>query len=174
MNDAVEADNVAQLVRDQLSSQGFLVKESEDKAELVVIPTIQRSAPAETATATRSMLRPFDIPYGPGQTSLMESQTAMRNLGFEFGMLPAQEQPRIGLMVTAIAKEVWLNASLASEGELPRVWRVVALTRLDREDTTPRLVQAVGAKLAEITTTPAPSPSVQSRPTRSTPPKKKP
>jgi hypothetical protein len=165
MTDRVEADNVAQLVRDQLSSQGFAVKEFEEEAELIVIPTVQRSGPAETATAARRMLRPFDIPYGPGQASLMQSQTAMRNLGFEFGTLPVQEQPRVGLMVTAIAKQVWMNVPVVSESEIPRVWRVVALTGLGKEDVTAKLVEAVGAKLAELMTTappltqPSPTPS---------------
>jgi hypothetical protein len=172
MTDTVEADNVAQLVRDQLSSQGFAIKEFEEEAELIVIPTIQRSAPAATATAAQGMLRPFDIPYGPGQTSLMESQNAMRNLGFEFGTLPVQEQPRVGLMVTAISKEVWMNVPLASESEIPRVWRVVALTRLSEEDVTAKLVEAVGAKLAELITTPPPS--AQRSPTPSPTPEKKP
>ena len=49
MSDAAEADIVAELVRDQLASQGFKIKETEEKAELIVISTIERSAPAETA-----------------------------------------------------------------------------------------------------------------------------
>ena len=162
MNDHVEADNLAQLVRDQLSSHGFSVSDSEENAELIVIPSIERSAPAEAPTAARRMLRPFDIPYGPGQTSLMGSQNAMRNLGFEFGMLSVQEQPRIGLMVTAISKDVWLNAPLASESEIPRVWRVVAIAPLTKEDMTTKLVEAAGAKLGEIAAAPSTSaPRVQ-------------
>jgi hypothetical protein len=172
MNDPVEADNLAQLVRDQLSSHGFSVSDSEENAELIVIPSIERSAPAEAPTAGRRMLRPFDIPYGPGQTSLMGSQNAMRNLGFEVGTLSVQEQPRIGLIVTAISKNVWLNAPLASEGEIPRVWRVVAIAPLTKEDMTTKLVEAAGAKLGEIAE--APSTPAPPTPTPSPTPKKKP
>jgi hypothetical protein len=172
MHDPVEADNLAQLVRDQLSSHGFSISESEENAELIVIPSIERSAPAEAPTAARRMLRPFDIPYSPGQTSLMGSQNAMRNLGFEVGMLSVQEQPRIGLIVTAISKNVWLNAPLASEGEIPRVWRVVAIAPLTKEDMTTKLVEAAGAKLGEIAA--APSTLAPPTPTPSPTPKKKP
>jgi hypothetical protein len=97
MDDAVEANTVAELVRDQLASQGFKVKETESEAELVVIPTVERSktAGAEAAPAGR-MRRPFDVSYGFGQSSLMQSQNALRNLGFEFETLPVPEQPRVG------------------------------------------------------------------------------
>jgi hypothetical protein len=86
--------------------------------------------------------------------------------------LSVQEQPRVGLMVTAIAKQVWMNVPVASESEIPRVWRVVALTRLGKEDLTAKLVEAVGAKLAELMTT-AP-PLTQPSPTPSPTPKKQP
>ena len=39
----------------------------------------------------------------------------MRKLGFELRTVPEQEEPRVGLMVTAISKDVWLNTPLASE-----------------------------------------------------------
>ena len=90
--------------------------------------------------------------------------------GFEFGMLSVQEQPRIGLMVTAISKDVWLNAPLASEAEIPRVWRVVAIAPLTKEDMITKLVEAAGAKLGEIASVPPAPPS----PTPSRTPKKEP
>ena len=155
MDDPIEADNIANLVRDQLVSQGFKVSETEDAAELIVIPTIQRSTQAGAAAVPARMPRPFDIPHGPGQTSLMESQNALRSLGFEFATLPTQEQPRVGLMVTAISREIWLNALLQPQPEIPRIWRIVAITTLRKQDVTPNLVEAVGAKLSEITAPPA-------------------
>ncbi|HEY5741810.1 MAG TPA: hypothetical protein VIS99_04655 [Terrimicrobiaceae bacterium] len=168
MNDAAEADKVAGLVRDQLVSRGFTVKETENEAELVVIPTVERSAPAGAAAAPPArMRRPFDVSYGFGQSNLMESQNALRNLGFEFGTLPAQEQPRVGLIVTAVSREEWFRAMLETQGEIPRVWRIVAICPLEKQDLTPKLVEAVGAKLSEITATsipaaqPTPTPSIR-------------
>jgi hypothetical protein len=165
MSDTAEADTVAELVRGQLASLGFQINDTEEKAELIVIPTLERSAPGATPRVPIRMRRPFDISHGTGQTSLMESQQAMRKLGFEFRTLPEQEEPRIGLMVTAITKDVWLNAPLASEAEIPRVWRVVAIAPLNKEDMTSKLVEAAGAKLGEIATgsstpaSPSPTPS---------------
>lgn len=172
MDDAVEADNVAGLVRNQLALQGFKVSETENEAELVVIPTIERSTSAGPAAPPARMRRPFDVSHGLGQTGLMESQNALRNLGFEFGTLPAQEQPEIGLMVTAVSREVWFNALLEPQAEIPRVWRIVAITPLRKQDVTPKLVEAVGAKLSEIATQPAAA--AQPTPTPSESPKKKP
>lgn len=171
MDDAAEADRIAGLVRDQLASQGFAVKETENEAELVIIPTIERSKPADAAAAPPArMRRPFDVSQRVGQSSLMESQNALRNLGFEFGSLPAEEQPRVGLMVTAVSKEVWFKALVESQREIPRVWRIMAISPLKKQDVTPKLVEAVGSKLSEIAAAPVPAPT----PTPSPSPKKKP
>ena len=172
MSDATEADTVAELVRTQLASLGFKINDTEEKADLIIIATLERSTPGPTSRVPLRMRRPFDISHGTGQTSLMESENAMRKLGFEMRTLPEQEQPRIGLMVTAISKDVWLNAPLVSESEIPRVWRVVAIAPLTKEDMTTKLVEAVGAKLGEIAA--APSTPAPPTPTPSPTPKKKP
>jgi hypothetical protein len=167
MSDAAEADMVAELVRGELVTLGFQVNDSEEKAELIVIPTLERSAPAGTVPTPTRMQRPIDISHDVGRTSLMGTQTAMRSIGFQVETPSAQELPRIGLMVTAVSKEVWLNAPLVSENEIPRVWRVVAVASLNKEDMTTKLVQAAGAKLGEITATP-PTPT-QPGPTQPAP-----
>jgi hypothetical protein len=172
MSDTAEADTVAELVRGQLASLGFSITDTEEKAELIVIPTLERSAPTATARVPFRMRRPFDISHGAGQSSLVESQRAMRKLGFEFRTVPEQEEPRIGLMVTAISKDVWLNAPLASESEIPRVWRVVAVAPLNKGDMTTKLVEAAGEKLSEIAT--APSAPAPPSPTASPTPRKEP
>jgi hypothetical protein len=172
MSDATEADTVAELVRTQLASLGFKINDTEEKADLIIFATLERSTPGATSRVPLRMRRPFDISHGTGQTNLMESQNAMRKLGFEMRTLPEQEQPRIGLMVTAISRDVWLNAPLVSESEIPRVWRVVAIAPLTKEDMTAKLVEAAGAKLGEIAA--APSTPAPPTPTPSPTPKKKP
>ncbi len=182
MDDAVEADNVAGLLRQQLVLQGFKVSQNENEAALIVIPTIERSSSTGAGTVPARMRRPFEVSHGLGQSSLMESQDAMRNLGFEFGTLPLQEQARIGLMVTAVSREVWSNALLEPQTEIPRVWRVVAITAVRKQDVTPNLVEAVGAKLGEIAAspipaaqpTPTPTPAARPTATPSEAPEKKP
>jgi hypothetical protein len=170
MSDTAEAEMVAELIRGELASAGFKINDSDEKAELIVIPTLERSAPTGSTAAPSRMRRPIDSSHEVGGTSLMRSQSAMQSLGFEFGTLPVQEEPRIGLMVTAITKDVWLNAPLASESEIPRVWRVVAVAPLSKEDMTSKLVEAAGAKLSEVAT--APSTPVPPSPTPSPTPKK--
>jgi hypothetical protein len=146
-------------MRDQLVSRGFTVKQTENEAELVVIATVERTTPTAAAVAPPAvappamMRRPLDVPFGPGQSSLMESQSALRSLGFEFGTLRAQEQPRVGLMVTAISREEWLKSPEVPT-EIARVWRIIAVSPLRKQDVMPRLVEAVGEKLSEMTVAP--------------------
>ena len=152
MDDPVEADTLAGLIRNQLTANGFKVQETENEAELVVIPTIERSKPAGTGAASLPRAwRSFDLSYGLGRTSMMESQNALRNLGFEFeSAAPAPEQPKAGLMVTAVSREAWLKGLLDEKTEIPRVWRIIAVSPLKKEDVTPKLVEAVGSKFNEV------------------------
>jgi hypothetical protein len=152
MDDPVEADKLAGLIRNQLTANGFKVKETENEAELVVIPTIERSKPTSTGAAPLPRAwRSFDLSYGLGRANMMESQNALRNLGFEFeSAAPAPEQLKAGLMVTAVTREAWFKALLDEKTEIPRVWRIIAVSPLKKEDVTPKLVEAVGSKLSEV------------------------
>ena len=148
MEDPVEADKIAGLVRSQLTANGFKVYETENEAELVVIPTMERSKPGATGAAPlpRSW-RSFDLSYGLGRGGMMESQNALQSLGFEFGSAPAPDALRAGLMVTAVTREAWFSALMNDKTEIPRVWRIVAVSPLKKEDVTSKLVEAVGSKL---------------------------
>jgi hypothetical protein len=81
---------------------------------------------------------------------MMESQNALRNLGFGFESEPAPEQLKAGLMVTAVTREAWFKALLNEKTEIPRVWRIIAVSPIKKEDVTPKLVEAVGSKLNEV------------------------
>ena len=63
MDDPVEADTLAGLIRNQLTANGFKVQETENEAELVVIPTIERSKPAGyrrgVSTESMAFVRPL-------------------------------------------------------------------------------------------------------------------
>jgi len=152
MDDQDEADKLAGLIRNQLTANGFKVQEKENEAELVVIPTIERSKPPSAGTTPLPRAwRSFDLSYGLGRANMMESQDALRNLGFEFGSAaPAPEQLKAGLIVTAVTREAWFKALPDEKTEIPRVWRIVAVSPLKKEDVTPKLVEAVGSKFNEV------------------------
>ncbi len=151
MDDPIEADKLAGLIRDQLTANGFKVQETENEAELVVIPTIERSKPTNTnAMPIPRAWRSFDLSSGLGQANMVGSQNALQNLGFEFGSAPSPEQLKAGLMVTAVTREAWFTALLDEKTEIPRVWRIIAVSPLKKEDVTPKLVEAVGPKLNEV------------------------
>jgi hypothetical protein len=151
MEDPVEADKVAELVRSQLTANGFKVHETENEAELIVIPTMEHSKPgtAGAAPLPRSW-RSFDAPFGLGRGGMMESQNALQSLGFDFGSTAPPEQLKAGLMVTAVTREAWSSALLDEKAQVPRVWRIVAVSPLSKEDVTTKLVEALGSKLGEV------------------------
>ncbi|HEY5813604.1 MAG TPA: hypothetical protein VIT23_13230 [Terrimicrobiaceae bacterium] len=164
--DVAEADKLASMVREQLTSKGFKIKESESEAELVVIATIERSD-ATVSPASATVRRPADLTHGMGQSSLLQSQNAFQNLGFEFHSVPVQEPPKVGLMVTAVSRDEWFKSLGEGQSQIPRVWRITAIGVSKKVDITPKLVEAIGAKVEEITgtstaekpnSTPAPSP----------------
>ena len=117
MEGAVEA-KVAGLVRDQLTKNSFTVHEVENEADLVVIATVDRSNPAAPSGVSSfpRAWRSSDLSYGLGRANMMESQSALRNLGLDFGpqAVPEQQQVKEGLMVTAVTRKAWLE-SLPSE-----------------------------------------------------------
>jgi hypothetical protein len=175
IDDPAEAEKLADLIRNQLTANGFKVQQTENEAKLVVIPTIERSKPTSTAGTAPppTALRSFDLSYGLGGARMMESQNALRNLGFEFGPSPtAPEELKAGLMVTAVTREAWFKALLDERNEIPRVWRITAVSPLKKEDVTPQLVEAVGSKLNEVAGGKA-TETEKPHPTPSASPKKK-
>ena len=83
---------------------------------------------------------------------MMESQSALRNLGLDFGpqAVPEQQQVKEGLMVTAVARKAWLESLPSEQKQLPIVWRIIAVAPVKKEDITPKLAEAVGSKLNEV------------------------
>jgi hypothetical protein len=151
MDDQVEADRVADLMRTQLTASGFKVQDTENEAELVIVPTMELSkASSSQPTRLPRVWRSFDLSYGLGQANMMESQNALRNLGFGFESESAPEQLKAGLMVTAVTREAWFKALLDEKTEIPRVWRIIAVSPVKKDDVTAKLVEAVGSKLNEV------------------------
>ena len=70
MDDPAEADKLAELMRSRLTGSGFKVQETENEADLVIVPTIERSNPAGTTCDASSQsvacLRPL-LRFGTGE-----------------------------------------------------------------------------------------------------------
>jgi hypothetical protein len=75
-------------------------------------------------------------------------------------------------MVTAVTREAWLKA-LDEKIEIPRVWRIIAVSPLKKEDVTPKLVEAVGSELNQVASGKIPE-TEKPHPTPSASPQKKP
>lgn len=157
MNDTVEAERLAGLIRSEFTAEGFKVHETESEAELIVIPTLEHSKPADAGAATSPNLRRAwrwaDFSYGLRQANMMESENAIRTLGFEFDRAsPAGEGAKAGLVVTAVPREAWVTGWVKQKKEIPKVWRITAISPLKKDqDVTAPLVEAVGSKLSQIT-----------------------
>ena len=70
MDDQAEADRVAELLRTQLTASGFKVQETENEAELVIVPTMELSKASEyradASSKGMAFVRPF-LRFGTGQ-----------------------------------------------------------------------------------------------------------
>jgi hypothetical protein len=150
MEDVGEADHVVAEVREALKRQGFIVKKSELDAELVVVPTLARSADAYTPAPVREINRPV-ITATSSQVGMMHDSVFGSDLS-DMDSAGFQPTPKVGLMISAITKEDWQKAATTDQ-ESPRVWRVTAITYSPRDaktDVVATLLTAVEPKLAQI------------------------
>ena len=53
-------------------------------------------------------------------------------------------------MITAVSREAWFKGLMDEKTEIPRVWRIIAVIPVEKEDVTPKLVEAVASKLDEV------------------------
>ena len=53
-------------------------------------------------------------------------------------------------MITAVSRDAWFKGLMDEKVEIPRVWRIIAVIPLEKEDVTPKLVEAVASKLNEV------------------------
>ena len=76
-------------------------------------------------------------------------------------------------MITAVSRDAWFKGLIDDKVEIPRVWRIIAVIPLEKEEVTPKLVEAVASKLDEVAggktaetekTRPTPSASPQQKP----------
>lgn len=159
MENPSAADRVADQVRQVLKDQGFKVGSSEMDADLIVVPTMAKSQPLDTPHAAAN--RPPLISSSFGQPGMTQGSG-----GFAGGVdIPTTtyEAPKVGLMISAITKENWLRAATAGE-DVPRVWRVTAVTissRSSTKDMAPVLLDAAAPEIGKIYSAgsaPAPKP----------------
>lgn len=146
MENPAEADRLAQQLRQTLKEQGFKVGSSEMDADLIVVPTLARS---EKTVPVRVAPRQSLISSSFGQPGMQVGSGDFGGVGFP---TTPYQQPKIGLMISAVTRQNWLQAASAGE-EVPRVWRVTAVAATSQNsarDVTPLLLEAAGPDLGKI------------------------
>ena len=133
-------DQLAALLQSALREQGFKVVDSEDEADLIILPFFTLLQGQEGFTPNRMPIEFHAQDWNDTGGNLLE--------GSRGTILPNRPTfiptSRIGLMVTAIAHENWMAVPPDST-DVPRVWRVTASTTSsvgEEQKYLPELVQA--------------------------------
>lgn len=122
MRNSANASRLAELVSDELVLRGYKVEKSIDAAEVVIVASFSRTSspispadPSSSPALDLSRITPANFDT-PGMT-----QSRFRGMESDLGIPKPTRQA--GLIVTAISKADWLNATINSDRI---VWRTIA------------------------------------------------
>lgn len=149
----VSSGEIKEDVTGVLKKEGFQVVASEDEADLVVLPLATILSSDEQDTTGRGIRDLSNsVLFRSGFDDIGDVSVA-RRLGIStLDSRSELTKSRVGMSVTAIPKEAWLN--LKPGEPLPIVWRVVAtadLTRGKELEASQALLTAMGGYLGKNT-----------------------
>jgi hypothetical protein len=154
MDDLTTAKRLVDLVGKKMTQNGFRLSQSEQTAELVVIPHLTSPTSEETLAQPVNPMPRIDLLNSSiGEPGMMQS-------GSTFGALPPLQNQRvlphdqIQLVILAVQEDVWRKALNINQLRIPQVWRISVFVPTDfsakGKEVTEALVEAAGPHLAEI------------------------
>jgi len=153
-DDLTAANKLVDLVRKEMKKSGFRLSQSEDTAELVVIPHLTSStsgagsAKPVTPLATLNLINP-----NVGEPGMMQNGGALGELPL-LEDRPAVPQERIQLIVMAVQLNDWRKALIVNQLKVPQVWRISVFAPTDfsakGKEVTTQLVEAAGPRFAQL------------------------
>jgi hypothetical protein len=154
MDDLSVSNRLVDLVRKEMTQRGFRLTQSEQTAELVVIPHLTASTSGETPA------KPINSVPGINLISPNVGEPGMMQNGGTLGELPPLEarptlpQDQIQLTILAVQEDVWHKALNIDQLRVPQVWRisVYAPTHFSTKgkEVTAEMVEAAGPGFAQI------------------------
>ncbi len=154
MDDPTAAQRLVDLVRVEMIRKGFRLSQSENTAELVIIPYL--TAPTSGDTSVKP---PHPVPAINLISANISEPGMMQSTG-TLGELPQWEnrsslpQERVQLTILAVQEEVWHKALNINQLRIPQVWRISVFLPTDfsakGKEVTAEMVEAAGPRFAEL------------------------
>ena len=154
MDDLVTSKRLVELVKKEMTQSGFRLSQSEQTAELVIIPHLTSPASGEApAKAVEPVPRINLISPTIGERGMMQNAGALDELpSLESRAAVTQEQAQLTIM--AVQEDVWHRALNINQLRIPQVWRISVFVPTDfpakGKEVTTEMVEAAAPRFAEI------------------------
>jgi hypothetical protein len=155
MDDLTVSKKLADLVRSEMTQRGFRVSQSENTAELVIIPHLISSGSGDTlAKLINPAPRINLISPNMGEAGMMQKAATLGELPESENPQPAAPHDQTQLMILAVQEDVWRKALNINQLRIPQVWRISVYVPTDfsakGKEVTAEMVEAAGPRFAEI------------------------
>jgi hypothetical protein len=154
MDDLTTAKRLVDLVGKKMTQNGFRLSQSEQTAELVIIPHLTSPTSGETPTKPVNPAPRIDLLNSSiGEPGMMQRGSTFEELPplVNQTVLPRDQ---IQLVILAVQEDVWRKALNINQLRIPQVWRISAFVPTDfsakGKEVTAALVEAAAPRLAEI------------------------
>ena len=154
MDDLSAANRLVDLVRKEMKQSGFRLSQSEDTAELVIIPHLISSTSGDRATKPVNPVPTLNL-INPniGEPGMMQNRGALGELPL-LENRPALPQDQVQLIVMAVQQDDWRKALIINQLRVVQVWRISVFAPADffakGKEVTAELVEAAGPRFAQL------------------------
>jgi len=154
MDDLAAANRLVDLVRKEMKQSGFRLSQSEETAELVIIPQLTSSTSGDMSAKPVNPVPALNL-INPniGEPGMMQNSGALGELPL-LENRPALPQDQIRLIVMAVQLNDWRRALIVNQLRVPQVWRVSVLAPADfsakGKEVAAELVEAAGPRFAQL------------------------
>jgi hypothetical protein len=154
MDDLATSKRLVELVKKEMIQSGFRLSQSEQAAELVIIPHLTSPGPGEApAKAVDPVPRINLINPTIGERGMMQNAGALDELP-SLATHAAVPQEQVQLTIMAVQEDVWHKALNINQLRIPQVWRISVFVPTDfstkGKEVTTEMVEAAAPRFAEI------------------------
>jgi hypothetical protein len=154
MDNLTAAQRLVDLVRIEMTRRGFRLSQTENSAELVIIPCLTAPASGDPpAKPLNPVPRINLIGANIGEPGMMQNTWPLGELP-QWENRPLLPQERIQLTILAVQEAVWHKALNINQLRIPQVWRISVFLPTDfsakGKEVTAEMVGAAGPRFAEL------------------------
>jgi hypothetical protein len=154
MDDLAASKRLVELVKSEMMRSGFRLSQSEQTAELVIIPHLTSPTSGEApAKPVEPVPRINLISPTIGERGMMQNAEALDDLP-PLESRPVVTQEQIQLTIMAVQEDVWHKALNINQLRIPQVWRISVFVPTDfstkGKEVATEMVEAAAPRFAEI------------------------